>query len=288
MYKIIDTFNDFIDYWSFARLKNIEEKVELWENLYMKKYPELLRKQTGCYKEIELDWKKIFKEKILPKLEDYIPLMQRARENLIKICGSIYEQAVKKIGLNFDVIFVIYVGIGCGAGWATEYDGFPASLFGLEKIVELNWHTQKKLKGLICHELGHLIHVKYRKGFKKFEKEERDTSFLLYSEGFAKRFEYLILGEEIWNEADDENWLLWCKEHKKYLAKEYLSRINNKINVNDFFGDLLSIKGKRQTGYFLGYEFIRWLEKNYNIMEISVLPFGKIKELVREYLILVD
>jgi hypothetical protein len=284
MYRLIDTFDDFVEYWTLTCSKTIEQKLQLWENSYMIKYPELLEKQIQSYEELGLDWREIAKKKVLSKLGKYFSLMQKARENLIQVCSPTYERAIQALGLNFYTIFVIYVGIGCGAGWATQYKGHPACLFGLEKIAELNWCSQERLRGLVAHEMGHLVHMKWREEFENFETEEKDPLFLLYSEGFAKRCEYFILGKEVWNEAEDEDWILWCLEHRGWLAKEYLFRIDKKISVNDFFGDWLSIQGKRQTGYFLGHEFIRWLEENHNIREIATFPFEKIKEHVRQYL----
>jgi len=284
MWKIIDTFDDFIEYWTIARSKTLIQQIEMWRSSYMARYPELLEKQIKDYKDYGLDWQEIAKDKIFPKMPDYLPLMQEARENLLKVCSAIYERASRVLRLDFDVTFVIYVGIGCGAGWATEYNNCPACLFGLEKIVELKWHSQKRLQGLAAHELGHLVHMAWRNEWDTFSNAEQEPLFQLYSEGFAKRCEHLILRKEIWNEAEDEDWILWCIEHKGWLAKEYLLRIDKGISVNDFFGDWLSIQGKRQTGYFLGHEFIRWLEKNYSIREIATFPFERIKELVRQYL----
>lgn len=283
-YKLIDTLNDFIQYWIVACSKTTEQKLQLWETSYMTKYPELLEKQIQSYEELGLDWREIAKEKVLSKLGKYSSLMQKARENLIQVCGPTYEQAVQALGLNFHTVFVIYVGIGCGAGWATQYKSYPACLFGLEKITELGWYSQERLKRLIAHEMGHLVHMKWQGAFEKFEMYEKDPLFFLYSEGFAKRCEYFILGKEVWNEADDENWVLWCREHKGWLAKEYLSRVDKRKPVNDFFGDWLNIQGKRQAGYFLGYEFIRWLEENNNIMEIATFPFERVKEQTRRHL----
>ncbi|MGY0288125.1 MAG: hypothetical protein ACUX7D_05015 [Candidatus Methanodesulfokora washburnensis] len=276
MHIIIDTLNDFVHCWTLASPKAQKEKFQAWMT-YISSYPELLEKQIDNYKEMGLNWME-FAERVLFKVEDYIPLMKKARDNAFEICNNVYEQATRRIKLNLDVIFVLYVGIGCGAGWATLYKGHPACLIGLEKIAELGWWTKDKLEGLIAHELGHLAHMMWRNGFRSFEEEEKDPAFLLYSEGFAKRCEHLILGRETWNEADDENWVSWCRKHIKFLAKEYLSRIEKAAPVNDFFGDWLNIRGRRQTGYFLGRELILWLERSDSLESIAVLSPDEVRE----------
>lgn len=52
------------------------------------------------------------------------------------VSNIICTKASKKIGLDFSITLVIYVGIGCGAGWATTYNRQPAILLGLENIAE--------------------------------------------------------------------------------------------------------------------------------------------------------
>jgi hypothetical protein len=176
------------------------------------------------------------------------------------------------------------VGIGCGAGWATQYKGCPACLLGLENLAECKWHTKKKLQGLLAHELGHLAHMKKREEWKTFEKNEEDPFFQLYSEGFAQRYGHVILGKQIWHQAQDEEWIPWCELNKGWLAKEFLERTEKRKSIGDFFGSWFEIQGKRETGYFLGYMFIRHLEKTYSLGEIALLSPEKIRKLAVNYL----
>ncbi len=285
MWRIIDTFDNFLDYWDIARSRNIAEQVCLWQTSYMAKYPELLEKQMQDYSSQGLDWRKIAEERIFPKIPEYLSPMREARDNLLKVCSVSYKKASSVLGIDFDVTFVIYVGLGCGAGWATQYEKSPACLFGLENVAECRWQSQEKLRGLTAHELSHLIHQTWQ--------NERDGStndtagsplFQLYAEGFAQRCGHLILGSETWHEMEDETWLSWCQDHKGWLAGEYLKRIDRKLPVNDFFGSWLDIQGKKQTGYFLGHEFIRWLEKKYDMRTIGTFPPTKAKSEAEQYL----
>ena len=281
--EILDTYPDFLDYWMRASSKNLNEQIQLWQNFYMRKYSELLKKQVQNYEEENRDWRAVAK-KIFPKLLQRFQLLKKARDNILRICEPIYAKASNMLKLDFDVFFVIYVGVGCGAGWATTYNGQPAVLLGLENIVEEKWHTKNKLEGLISHEIGHLAHMKWRNEWEKFEKAEQDPLFQLYSEGFAQRCEHKILGRETWHMAQDKEWLVWCKQNKSWLAKEFLKRLEKQVSVNDFFGSWFNIRGRKQTGYFLGHAFIRELEKTCSLREIALFNVEKVRALEIQYL----
>jgi len=280
---ILDTYQDFLAYWMRASFKNLDEQIKLWQTFYMKKYSELLNKQVQNYEEENMDWREVAK-KIFPKLPQRFQLLRTARNNILGICESIYMKASKMLKLNFSILFVIYVGVGCGAGWATTYNGKPAVLLGLENIAEEKWHTKNKLEGLISHEIGHLAHMKWRNEWEKFEKAEQDPLFQLYSEGFAQRCEHKILGRETWHMAQDKEWLVWCEQNKSWLAKEFLRRLEKQVSVNDFFGSWFNIQGRKQTGYFLGHAFIRELEKTYGLKEIALFNAEKVRALGIQYL----
>jgi len=281
--EILDTYPDFLDYWMRASSKNLNEQIQLWQNFYMRKYSELLKKQVQNYEEENMDWRAVAK-KIFPKLLQRFQLLKKARDNILGICEPIYAKASNMLKLDFDVFFVIYVGVGCGAGWATTYNGQPAVLLGLENIVEEKWHTKNKLEGLISHEIGHLAHMKWQNGWEKFEKAEQDPLFRLYSEGFAQRCEHKILERETWHMAQDKEWLVWCKQNKSWLAKEFLKRLEKQVSVNDFFGSWFNIRGRKQTGYFLGHAFIRELEKTCSLREIALFNVEKVRALEIQYL----
>lgn len=281
--EILDTYQDFLAYWMRARFKNLNEQTRLWQTSYMKKYPELLSKQVQNYEEENIDWQDIAK-KVFPKLPQRFQLMRKARDTILHLYTPVYAKSQENLRLDFDIVFVIYVGIGCGAGWATTYNGQPTVLLGLENIAEQKWHTKNKLEGLISHEIGHLAHMKWRDEWEIFEKAEQDPLFQLYSEGFAQRCEHVTLGRETWHMVQDREWLLWCEQHKGWLAKEFLKRLEKQASVNDFFGSWFNIQSKTQTGYFLGHAFICELEKTYSLREIALFNVEKVRKLGIRYL----
>jgi hypothetical protein len=281
--KILDTYEDFLAYWKQIHFKRIDERVKLWQASYMSKYPELIEKQVQNYEEDNVNWQEIAK-KIFPAFQQRFKLMTKARDNILKIYKPTYAKAMENLGADFGIIFVAYVGIGCGAGWATTYSRQPAILLGLENIAEEKWHTMNKLEGLICHEIGHLAHMKWRNEWRKFEKAEQDSIFRLYSEGFAQRCEHKILERETWHMAQSKEWLAWCEQHESQLAREFLERLKKQVLVNDFFGSWLNIQGKKQTGYFLGHAFICQLEKTHSLREIALFDAEKVRTLGIHYL----
>jgi len=282
-FKIVDTYQDFSAYWTHARSKSSDEQIRLWQTSYMKRYPELLDKQVQSYKTENIEWREIAK-KIFPTLPMRLRFMQKARNNILAFYKSICAKALRRLRIDFNIVLVVYVGIGCGAGWATKYGGQPAIFLGLENIAEEKWHTKNKLQGLISHEIGHLAHMKWRDEWETFEEAEQDPLFQLYDEGFAQRCEHLILGKETWHMAPNKDWIFWCKQNKSWLAKEFLKRMKKHEPVNSFFGSWFNIKGRSQTGYFLGYAFICELEKVYSLREIALFKIEDVRKMALHYL----
>jgi hypothetical protein len=285
--RVIDTYPDFSTYWKKARSKDTDERIKLWQTTYMREYSELLAKQARVYEEACVHWQEIAR-KLFPLLPQRLPLMRKARDNIIAASNLICTRASEKLELTFNITLVIYIGIGCGAGWATTYNRQPAILLGLENIAEEKWHTKNKIKALISHEIGHLVHMKWRNEWTTFEKAEQDPLFRLYSEGFAQRCEHIILGKETWHMAPDKYWLSWCRENKNWLAKEFLIRTQNQASVDDFFGSWFNIKGKKQTGYFLGHELIREAQKTQSLKQIALLTPQEARMLSLKYLKHID
>jgi len=47
--------------------------------------------------------------------------MQAAHDRLLDLCDPIYVKVRAVLGYEDEVVFVIYAGIGCSAGWVTIY-----------------------------------------------------------------------------------------------------------------------------------------------------------------------
>lgn len=266
-----DTFPPFLIYWAKVRDKPLNDQIESWATEYMSLWPELLAKQVEDYSTQNLDWRQIAREKVFPYLTERLPAMRQAHQNLLEIVNPLYAKAQQILGFDSPAIFVVYVGIGCGAGWATTFRGQPAILLGLENIAECGWSDSESLKGLVAHEIGHLVHHHWRMQHGK--SMGHGAWWQLYEEGFAQYCEALIIGSETWHQASGGkgDWLRWCQSHRSWLAGEFMRTADSDTPVSAFFGSWLGIRGRSETGYFLGYEAINELNKQLGLKEIALL-----------------
>lgn len=283
--NIVDTFPVFLEFWKKNQNALLAVQIEAWATEYMSQWPELLEKQLADYSSQQEDWKKVAGEKIFPYIGTRLPAMEAARENILLLYPYLCDQAYQKIGLEIDATCVVYVGIGCGAGWVTTYQDQPAILFGLENIAECGWSDSSSIVGLISHEFGHVIHNALRK---RANLADGDGAWWqLFSEGFAQRCEHLILGRNTWHQAasTNNNWVSWCYDTQAYLASEFLQSVAQGKDIRPFFGSWLNIDGYSQCGYFLGHEAIKALElSGMGIREIAILenPESHLRKVLEE------
>jgi hypothetical protein len=260
MHSLIDTFPAFLDYWAEAEHQPLEAQIEGWASVYLARWPELLAKQVQDYAAQGLDWREVARRRVFPYLAERLPAMRQAHASLLQLCGSMYEQARQELGLEAEVRFVLYVGIGCGAGWATRLGEQPAVLFGLEAIAESGWSGRESLAGLAAHELGHLLQHAWRAQHGKVDGE--GAWWQLYEEGFAQACESRLLGSAPVHQAAaeaEEDWLGWCQEHAAGLAALFLKTVQAGSPLTAFFGSWYEINGMRETGYFLGQQVVEAL-----------------------------
>lgn len=270
--SVIDTFPSFLALWAESRHRPLNAQIEAWSAEYMVQWPELLEKQLEDYANRGVDWRQIARERVFPFLGARLAAMKTAHENLLAACESVYLTSQEALGFDFEIVFVIHVGIGCGAGWATQFQGCPAVLLGLENIAECGWSQPPSITGLVAHEVGHLVHDYWRAEYEK--SAESGPWWQLYREGFAQRCEHIVCGEHSWHMKSDiygGDWLDWCQQHKRWLAAEFLRRVNLGDAVCPFFGSWFDIQGRKQCGYFLGHEVIKQLEANMSVKEIALL-----------------
>jgi hypothetical protein len=280
MVTLIDTFSTFLAFWTNARHASMDEQVERWAFEYIAAYPELLGKQIDDYTSQNLDWRQIAKEKVFPFIDDRVPVMQTAHDNLVSLRHTVCERAQAILGFKTNHTWLIYVGIGCGAGWVTTYQDQPAILFGLENIAECGWSDLKSITGLTAHEYGHIIQQSCRKEAGKLDDE--GPWWQLFTEGFAQRCEHVILGVDTWHEAerkDQKDWLDYCEHNLSHLASLFLDQASRSVLASDqlldvrkFFGSWYDIDGYSQTGYYLGHQAIVELEKSgMSLRDIALL-----------------
>jgi len=260
---------------------SVDKQIDRWHAFYRERAPCLLEKVTADYEAGGHDWRAVAREHVWPHLLENLERMEAARCSMLDVCASLYERAAGALGLDFDVLFVVYVGIGSGAGWATRFRGRPAVLVGLENVAELGWQGQESMRGLLAHEIGHLFM------FERRGEEPRafgDPLCDLFEEGFAQHAEHSILAAETWHCSSQEGWLEWCKENEARLARRYLESLQDKGEVRRFFGSWFDIEGWRQTGYFLGCRMMAPLAQRRGMGELALLPCAEMRQLALQYL----
>ncbi len=267
-FELIDTFPAFEAYWAKARSQSMNARIELWAEEYMAAWPELLDRQIQDYAEQNLDWRNIARNRIFPDLDDRLPAMRTARENLLSLCPVICSKAGQVLDFRTDACLVIYVGIGCGAGWVTTFRDRYSILFGLENIAECDWCDPESITGLVSHEFGHVLHYNLRLQNKK--KLDSGAWWQLYTEGFAQECEAMI-NDSSHQETQDSDWLVWCRQNKSRLAAEFIQAVDGGQPVNKFFGSWFEIEGHSETGYFLGHEVIKVLGETMSFREVALL-----------------
>lgn len=273
--QIIDTFPSFLLAVETQQPGTIDDWLRLWSEDYMTLWPELFEMQVADYAEQGEDWRKVAREMVFPGMRDKVPVMKRAYRELGSIIKVVAAQTRQRLAFVGDVCYVLYVGIGNGAGWVTTYGGRPAVLFGLEAIVDSGFDSPARLEGLVAHELGHVVHFFWR------EQGGREVGsgpwWQLYEEGFAQYCEGRILGHESWHmrtARQDEGWLTWCQDNRAWLAGEFQRLVDDGESTRPFFGSWYDIRGHKQTGYYLGHEVINHLTDAMSLSDIALLERG--------------
>lgn len=222
-FEILDTFPAFERYWRHARFQPLPAQIDRWEGEYLADWPELLEKIKRNYSEAGVNWKRIARSRIFPHLIERLSRMRTLHRSLLRSLPSSWRASHRVLKLDFPVRFVIYVGIGVGAGWATGYGGKPACLFGLENAAEASAGKIGGTVGLVSHEVAHLAHGVWRRrsGLRAIELPRRPL-WQLYEEGFATEAERQISGSRRFRQRTGRSdWLAWCTSHRAWLARKF-------------------------------------------------------------------
>lgn len=284
--EILDTFPDFERYWRMARLEPLEVQMGRWEQEYMAPWPELLRKQQQNYAEAGVDWRQVASTRIFPHLAERLPRMRRLHRNLRNSLPDVWSEACRMLNVDFPVRFVIYVGIGCGAGWATTYGGTPAVLFGLENLAETSRKEGGVALSVAFHEIAHVAHEDWRKrcGLRGLE-DPRGPYWQLFVEGFATEFEREAASPQSFRwRTGRADWLSWCERHRAWLATKFLRDVRARRSLRPFFGSWYPIRGQIECGYWLGAEIIREWKRTSPWRQVAVLTELAVRKEVKRSL----
>ncbi len=201
---------------------------------------------------------------------DFLPVLNAVardgdkREQVIasfhRVTDRLEERIVERFGRAPDAELVLYLGLCSGAGWVTEIEKKHVVLFGIEKIMELNWQGLDAMIGLVYHELGHVYQDCF--GVLRRESEAMADQMLwqLFTEGIAMVFEQEIVGDPDAFHQYDPAWKQWCAENLGRLKRAFAEDLPSMTHQNQrYFGDWVRFEGQGDTGYYLGARFVRFL-----------------------------
>ncbi len=224
--------------------------------------------------------------------KDVLPVLEEAlNEEKIDFVSKNFQIVIDTLNANLtnlfdtepDINIVLYLGLCNGAGWATTLDGKNTVLLGIEKIIELDWGDETNMRALILHEIGHLWHKLNGNLYIRDFTKRRKAIQQLYQEGVAMVCEHILCGDDEFYHQDKDGWLDWCRENETEIKKEYLRRLDEKISVQDFFGDWCSYDGHSDVGYFLGCRFVRYLMKKHSLKDVANLKYRALNKAFTEF-----
>ncbi len=205
-----------------------------------------------------------------PWEEAFLPVLHTAirnadtRQETVRAFHRATDGLEQRLCLIFgrapDVDVILYLGLCNGAGWATEADGRPAVLLGLEKIIELGWYGLGDMNALILHELGHLYHFQFGTDLRALESTPDALLWQLFSEGVAMVFEQDALGDPGFYHQDKDGWREWCEQNLGEIAARFASDLAHMTPQDqNYFGDWVRFEGRPDVGYYLGARFVRFI-----------------------------
>lgn len=202
--------------------------------------------------------------------------LRELRDSFDAVTGRLRQHIGKLFAEEPEIDIILYLGLCNGAGWATVLDGRDVALLGIEKIIELGWQDEERMQALVFHEIGHIWHK--LSGHLELQASSASEKSLkqLYQEGIAMRCEQILCQNDNLYRRDKGGWLDWCRENLPGIKREYARRVQSGEGTQDFFGDWHSYQGYSDVGYYLGCEFIKYLEKGAPLIQIAKLSLPEV------------
>ena len=229
-----------------------------------------------------------WEEAFLPVL-NAVPRDAEKREEAIRsfhtVTDGLEERIRDRFGRSPDADLFLYLGLCNGAGWVTPVNGKTTVLFGIEKIMELNWHGLDAMTGLVLHELGHVYQAQF--GVLERQTEALPDHFLwqLFTEGIAMVFEQEVSGEPEYFHQYDREWTQWCGAHLDLLRKSFYADLKTMTPADQrYFGDWVRFEGRGDTGYYLGARFVRYLLRSDSFDSIIRYDVDRVRDAYDRFL----
>lgn len=206
------------------------------------------------------------------------------QQNFAKVMDGLNEKIQTRLQCALDVDVVLYLGLNNAAGWVTTLQSHRVILLGAEKILELGWHHQDALYGLVYHELGHIFHDQYG-AMHPVCPDTLRFIWQLFSEGIAMHVEQLLVGQDDYFHQDTSGWKSWCSARLPQIARDFQQDLPGMTRENQrYFGDWADYEGHGDVGYYLGAVFIRFCLKKHSLKQLIQLDAPAVHALWLQFL----
>lgn len=277
-FEVMDVFENFKQ--NYHHRLTPESLLDSWYHA-MQHAPTLRDLCIQDSQEVNLSWETVALERVFHRThQDYVK-MTTVHARLKRLIPQMKDRLSAFYAPLKHVRFVLYHGLGNGAGWATNYLHVPSILLGIDKIAALDWSSDEELQRLIAHEYMHVVHQDIRGAFPIFQDPKEEAIMRLYIEGVASFYETKLadLPERL------TRWEAQCQVLETRLKTHYqevLHRGGEGYQV--FYGDWHTVEGLSDVGYYLGKQMIQSILKTHDFMTLAEAPFEKIVFWVEDYL----
>ena len=227
--------------------------------------------------------------------KDYLPVLngvvlnpelrERAYDSFCKTTENLERRVYEKFGRGLDADLIFYLGLCNGAGWVTEYRGQKIVLFGIEKIMELNWCGPDDMRGLIYHELGHIYQGQYGVLNRTFGNDADSFLWQLFTEGAAMCFEQALEENPDYYHQNKDGWKKWCDDHLEEIKADFNRDLKTMTFASQrYFGDWVKYHGHSDVGYYLGCRFVHYILSMYEFDEMICFEAGTVARLFQQFI----
>ena len=208
-----------------------------------------------------------------------------AHEQFLRVTDALESRVRAAFGRSLDVDIVFYLGLCNGAGWVTDFGGRTCVLLGVEKILELGWHTPRDMIGLIDHELGHVYQAQVGVLERALDDPSQGFLWQLFTEGVAMVFEQTLVGDPDFYHQDRDGWKAWCDARFDQIRRDFDRDLPVMTYANQrYFGDWVRYEGRGDVGYYLGCRFVRHILEDRAFDDILSLDMDELLPLYRRFL----
>ena len=139
------------------------------------------------------------------------------------------------------------------------------------------------MQALIFHEIGHIWHKTYGNLYPEARSEGENSLAQLYQEDlpWSANIFYAKMTDTIIKIKTAGS--IGAKENEAEIKREYLRRVDKNISTQDFFGDWCSYKNHSDVGYYLGCEFVKYLQRQYSLVDIASLNVNQLYNHFKEF-----